>query len=45
MTMDEVCRKLYMSRSTYFRYHKAAIIQLEKKYNDNKTEQELVLNK
>ena len=45
MTMDEVCSKLYMSRSTYFRYHKAAIIQLEKKYNDNKTEQELVLNK
>lgn len=45
MSMDEVCNKLYMSRSTYFRYHKAAVIQLEKKYNDNETGDELMLNK
>ena len=33
-TMDEVCKSMFMSRSTYFRYHRAALVQLEKKYNE-----------
>ena len=44
MTMDEVCKRLFMSRSTYFRYHRAALDQLEKKYEQDKTESELTLN-